>query len=173
GEWDLDVFECRNDSIWSGVIHNASGQQYPIIDGIPRLVRGCWLARCLAQHPEFLRRHGGRFLDGALTLESAAESSEELLKQRTIANFSYQWKRFNKMLPIYEANHRMYLRPRGREFFAGKIGLDGGCGTGRHVYYAAGHGAEMVAIDLSEAVEVAYHNVGSLENVHVAQADIY
>jgi SAM-dependent methyltransferase len=92
---------------------------------------------------------------------------------KTVKNFSYQWKRFNKMLPIYEMNHRLYFHPRGKEFFAGKLGLDAGCGTGRHVYYAAKSGAEMVAIDLSEAVGVAYQNTESLENVHVAQADIY
>jgi SAM-dependent methyltransferase len=102
-----------------------------------------------------------------------SNSAGDALKLKTVANFSYEWKRFNKMLPIYETNHRLYFQPRGKEFFAGKLGLDAGCGTGRHVYYAAKYGAEMVAIDLSDAVEVAYENTRSFANVHVAQADIY
>jgi len=51
--------------------------------------------------------------------------------------------------------------------------LDAGCGFGRHAYYASKMGAEVVAIDLSEAVEAAHRNTRSIGNVHVIQADIY
>jgi SAM-dependent methyltransferase/uncharacterized protein YbaR (Trm112 family) len=172
GQWNVEVFESRGDAIWSGILQNTSGQRYPVIDGIPRLLRGEWLARCLTQHQDFSARYGTHFTD-VLQNQKSPVSQGELLKQRTVANFSYQWKRFNRMLPVYEANHRMYFHPRGEEFFAGRVGLDAGCGTGRHVYYAAKYGAEMVAIDLSDAVEVAYQNTRSFQNVHVAQADIY
>ena len=40
-----------------------------------------------------------------------------------------------------------------RRSFKGKIGLDLGCGFGRHVYNSAQFGAEMVGVDLSEAIE--------------------
>ena len=173
GEWDIEVFGHRNEEIWSGIIFNESGTKYPIIDGIPRLLRGQWLARCLAQHPEFTNQHAGRLSDFQLDSPATNVSFGEALKLKTVENFSYEWKRFNKMLAIYETNHRLYFQPRGKEFFTGKLGLDAGCGTGRHVYYAAKYGAEMVAIDLSDAVEVAYQNTRSLGNVHVAQADIY
>ena len=172
GEWDIDVFEHRDHEIWTGIIINESGTKYPVIEGIPRLLQGEWLARCLRGHPEFSNKHGGRFVDSQLKSFTTI-SSDEMLKLQTVDNFSYEWKRFNRMLPAYETSHRGYFHPRGKEFFAGKLGLDAGCGTGRHVYYAAKYGAEMVAIDLSDAAEVAYQNTRGLENVHVAQADIF
>lgn len=170
GSWEVEVFERDGDDIISGLISNPSGACYPIIDGIPRLLKGVWLERSLAQHSDFTTRHGSRF--AGIARQSVA-SNGDALKLKTIKNFSYQWKRFNRMLAIYEMNHRLYFHPRGEEFFRGRLGLDAGCGTGRHVYYAAKYGAEMVAIDLSDAVEVAYHNTRSMKNVHVAQADIY
>lgn len=173
GEWRIEAFERRGDEIWSGVIVNGKGIQYPIINGIPRLLRGEWLAQCLAQHPEFIRQHPVYFSDSQLNSSAKTVSPDEVLKLKTVKNFSYQWRRFDKMLPAYEANHRLYFHPRGKEFFAGRLGLDAGCGTGRHVYYAAKYGAEMVAIDLSDAVKVAYENTRSLDHVHIAQADIY
>jgi SAM-dependent methyltransferase/uncharacterized protein YbaR (Trm112 family) len=171
GQWEIDVFERRDHEIWTGIVSNESGTKYPVIEGIPRLLRGEWLARCLRRHPEFSNKYGGRFVDRLEALTTA--SPGEALKLKTVDNFSYEWKRFHRMLPIYETNHSLYFHPRGKEFFAGKLGLDAGCGTGRHVYYAAKYGAEMVAIDLSDAAEVAYQNTRSLKNVHVAQADIF
>ena len=51
--------------------------------------------------------------------------------------------------------------------------LDAGCGTGRHAYYAATYGAhEVVALDLSDAVETAAHNLRSFDNVQVVQGDL-
>jgi magnesium-protoporphyrin O-methyltransferase len=40
----------------------------------------------------------------------------------------------------------------------GRRVLDAGCGSGRHAYYAARFGAEVCAIDLGPAVEVARRN---------------
>lgn len=172
GNWDIEVFEERHGEIWNGLIQNDSGTAYPVIEGIPRLLRGYWLERCLARHPQYASRHAGRLGKAAKVVPAMANPNDDL-KIKTVENFSYEWTQFNKMLPIYELNHQEYFQPRGREFFAGKLGLDAGCGTGRHVYYAAKYGAEMVAIDLSDAVEVAFRNTRSLENVHVAQADIF
>ena len=48
-----------------------------------------------------------------------------------------------------------------------------GCGTGRHAYFAAQYGArEVVALDLSEAVETARDNLAQFDNVHVVQGDL-
>jgi SAM-dependent methyltransferase len=52
--------------------------------------------------------------------------------------------------------------------------LDAGCGKGRHAVLAARFGArEVLAVDLSSAVEAAYRNTRELPNVHVVQADLF
>ena len=55
----------------------------------------------------------------------------------------------------------------------GKLVLDSGCGSGRYSEVAANAGAEVVAIDLSFAVDAAWTNLGKRKNVHILQADIF
>jgi SAM-dependent methyltransferase len=50
--------------------------------------------------------------------------------------------------------------------------LDAGCGSGRFAEIASGYGAEVLAVDLSSAVEAARDNLSHLPNVHVVQADL-
>lgn len=45
GEWEVNVFESRDGEIWTGVILQNGIAQYPIIHGIPRLLRGQLLRR--------------------------------------------------------------------------------------------------------------------------------
>jgi len=51
--------------------------------------------------------------------------------------------------------------------------LDAGVGAGRFAEVAAGRGGEVFGVDLTSAVDAAYENIGRLENVHLAQADIF
>jgi len=53
------------------------------------------------------------------------------------------------------------------------VGLDLGCGFGRHIYNAAKFGAEMIGVDISEAIESTRANTNDLPNVHLVQADVY
>ena len=57
--------------------------------------------------------------------------------------------------------------------YAGALVLDAGVGAGRFAECAARKGAEVFGIDLSAATDAAYINIGRLENVHLAQADIW
>src|SRR5205823_4857105 len=75
-----------------------------------------------------------------------------------------------RMLPDDLAGEMRALNP---EFFPGKLGLDAGCGFGRHLHYAARYGAEMVGLDLSEAVLAAYRNNRDNRRAHIVQGDIY
>jgi SAM-dependent methyltransferase len=65
------------------------------------------------------------------------------------------------------------MQPRRPEFFGGKLVLDAGCGTGRHAYYAAKFGARVVAVDLSDAIDVARENTREFRRVCTVQADLY
>lgn len=91
----------------------------------------------------------------------------------TARAFGFQWKRYSGLFDRYRAQFLDWLRPVDASFFAGRTILEGGCGKGRHTTLAAEFGArDIVAIDLSEAAEVAYANTGMHPAVHVVQADL-
>ena len=74
----------------------------------------------------------------------------------------------------WEQNFRDLASPLEPGDFLGKLVLDAGCGFGRHAFFAARYGAEVVAIDSStDAVSAAFRNTESLARVHVVQADVY
>jgi SAM-dependent methyltransferase len=90
----------------------------------------------------------------------------------TALSFGYEWHRFPEMYDEWERQFLNYMQPHGPEFFRGKKILDAGCGNGRFAFYAAKYGAEVWAIDLGPAVEVARKNTESY-NVNVVQADLH
>jgi len=59
------------------------------------------------------------------------------------------------------------------EQLRGKRVLDVGCGMGRFSDVASKWGATVVGVDLSRAVDAAQRNIGSRENIHIAQANIF
>jgi SAM-dependent methyltransferase len=56
---------------------------------------------------------------------------------------------------------------------AGKRVLDVGCGTGRFAEIALKHGATVVGVDLSLAVNAAYKNIGTHPRMHIVQGDVF
>ena len=76
---------------------------------------------------------------------TSERSSEEVLKQKTGLN---------------------------SEQVFGKLVLDAGVGAGRFCDILSRWGADVVGVDLSYAVEVAYRNLRDRPNVIIAQADI-
>jgi SAM-dependent methyltransferase len=100
---------------------------------------------------------------------------EDLVAQqrRTATTFGWQWRHFSEMHSAFEAQFLDWIHPISPEFFRAKRVLDAGCGTGRHAYFAAKYGArEVVGLDLSDAVEIAHHNLRDFENVTVVQGDL-
>lgn len=55
----------------------------------------------------------------------------------------------------------------------GQLVLDVGCGSGRFSEVATRWGATVVGIDLSEAVDSCYRNLGDRPNMHVVQASVF
>ncbi len=136
--------------IVEGLLLCRCGMKFPIINSIPRIL------------PGFIERP-------SVSKTDVFEKKQALTKK----SFGYQWMIFKKMSPAFENNFMNYIYPIKKSFFIGKLGLDAGCGFGRHIYYAAQFGAEMVGIDLSEAIDSTYHNTKHLANVHLVQCDIY
>jgi len=99
----------------------------------------------------------------------------DLVEQQleTAHAFGWQWQHFSEMHPEFEAQFLDWLHPITPDFFRDKRVLDAGCGTGRHAYFAATYDAgEVVALDLSAAVETARCNLAGFDNVHVVQGDL-
>ncbi|MBN2118085.1 MAG: methyltransferase domain-containing protein [Anaerolineales bacterium] len=93
-------------------------------------------------------------------------------------SFGFQWKKFSK-LQLDSYNGTSFSEERFRLItgwtkneLAGKLVLDAGCGAGRFSEIALKHGAELVAFDLSEAVDASQANPSPAEPL-ICQASIY
>jgi SAM-dependent methyltransferase len=94
-------------------------------------------------------------------------------QKKTADAFGWQWQHFAEMHSEFEAQFLDWIDPITPDFFVGKRVLDAGCGIGRHAFFAAKYGArEVIALDLSGAVETARQNLAEFENVHVVQGDL-
>jgi SAM-dependent methyltransferase len=127
-------------------------ESFPIIDDIPRLL--------LPPLREAL-------------LENGSAVGIDEYQVNTARSFGFEWTRFPEMYKEWQQSFLNYMQPHGPEFFRGKKVLDAGCGNGRFAYYASKYGAEVWAIDLGPAVEVARRNTEKLGNVRVVQADLH
>lgn len=96
-----------------------------------------------------------------------------VVEQQTAEAFGYEWTRYSELADRYRQQFLDWLAPADASFFQGKAVLEGGCGKGRHTALAAEFGAkDVVALDLSVAVDAAFANTRHLENVHIVQADL-
>lgn len=127
-------------------------QQFPIVRDIPRLLLSP--------------------LREALLSEESTSATDDP-QVRTARSFGYEWTRFPEMYAQWQQNFLNYMQPHEPEFFSGKKVLDAGCGNGRFAVYAAKYGAEVWALDLGQAVEVAERNTQNAGTIQVVQADLH
>jgi SAM-dependent methyltransferase len=94
-------------------------------------------------------------------------------EKKTADAFGYEWTQFPELADRYRQQFLDWIRPVTPDFFKGKLVLEGGCGKGRHTAVVAGCGArDVVAIDLSHAVDAAFANTRNLANAHIVQGDL-
>lgn len=163
-----EAFVAQEEELLQGALRCRCKEAVPVIEGIPRFLED-WPK----QFPEFARQYGRR-VGGADSEAFLAQAGHfQRYQQRTRKSFGYQWTAFGRMVCDFRDNFLNYIHPLGPEDFAGKLGLDVGCGFGRHIFNAASLGAEMVGVDLSRAIDVAAENTKMLPKVHLIQADLY
>ena len=170
GQLTCTAFSETGTEVLEGILVCDCGRWYPIIDGIPRLLPDSLKADYLLDN-NFWEKHRSK-IPKIIGLTDGKDASINL-KRRTSDSFGFEWATFSEIVKEYETNFLSYISPIEASFFKDKLVLDAGCGAGRHAYYATKFGAEVVAMDLSKAVEAAYKNTRQFSKVHVVQADIY
>lgn len=173
GPLDLDAFRAASE-VEEGVLTcTGCGRTFPVITGIPRLLPDALAQRVVEFHPKFFQRYADEMASYLTRGRTGPHDGWWRAEQRTLTSYSYQWRKFKEMFPQWEQVFQDSIQPMSPEFFRGKLGLDAGCGFGRSLYYAASYGAEMIGVDLSEAVEAARENTRHLPGVHLVQGDIF
>lgn len=91
--------------------------------------------------------------------------------EKTRDSFAWEWQRYPGSLPEDE---RIFLEEAqiGREELHGKLVLDAGCGMGRYSLVAYSLGAEVVALDLSDAVLCLVDEARKRPKLHLVQGDL-
>jgi SAM-dependent methyltransferase/uncharacterized protein YbaR (Trm112 family) len=95
------------------------------------------------------------------------------------STFGRQWNYFRTVqIDSYNKNTRSLQMLRettgwDEDALRGRTLLDAGVGAGRFADCASAHGARVFGVDLTNAVDAAFLNIGRRENVHLAQADIF
>lgn len=148
----------------------ACAAAFPIIAGVPRLLAPALLAQVRARHPKFFAAHP-QFLAGH------HGGGDDPLAD-TLASFSRQRLDLDLPGPELAAQWQKNLRRNlgsalPLEDLRGRRILDVGCGFGRHLRVASDHGAEVVGVDLSGGVDVAFKNLAGRPNCHILQANIH
>jgi SAM-dependent methyltransferase len=94
------------------------------------------------------------------------------LPESYAASFGRQWNRYDVARPEEdEATFRVKTGVSASDL-AGKLVLDAGCGGGRYALLTGGHGARVIGVDISAAVEKAATLCAGLPDVLIAQADL-
>ena len=142
-----DCNACHQEEILEGMFSCACGLAYPVIEGIPRLIRN---AR--EEYPEFFARHG--FTDGA------KPAPQPVADRRSSRSFGRQWQIYREGdATWFKDDHGLRkrellynLQTTPEELSASTV-LDGGCGNGELTRSFAEYGPEVVAMDFSRSVE--------------------
>jgi SAM-dependent methyltransferase/uncharacterized protein YbaR (Trm112 family) len=164
-----DCALCYTFDVIEGALRcEGCGANFPIINGVPRLLRGALLARLQPRYPCFFARHPEFLPPAATVYDPLADTFESLTRQRLDLRppgpgFAHEWT---------EHLRRNLGKALSLESLYDQLILDVGCGFGRHLYVACQHGAEVVGVDLSAGVDIARQNNLTHPRCHLVEADI-
>jgi SAM-dependent methyltransferase/uncharacterized protein YbaR (Trm112 family) len=159
---ELTVDSADAGEVMEGTLACSCGASYPIIGGVPRILRKELLDDVLLTYG---RANGGQS-------PQAASDAVADVQKATMSAFGFEWLRYSD----YDADNYDNWMPEGfspQEGFADRIGLEIGCGAGRHAEKTAQWAREHFAVDLSYAVDAAFRRNRHSLNCHVIQADAF
>jgi ubiquinone/menaquinone biosynthesis C-methylase UbiE/uncharacterized protein YbaR (Trm112 family) len=176
----LEIFQTEShdpEEILEGALPCACGLVYPILGGIPRMIRN---AR--DEYPEFFARYDVR--RKGQPLPPGEPVAEPFADKRSSRSFGLQWQIYR------EGDHTWFKDDAGlrkKEFLynldttpeelSRSTLLDAGCGNGELTRAVAEYGPEIVAMDFSRSVENARrrlfeHSPGLAHRVHYLQGNV-
>jgi len=160
--WEIDegAIRCKDCNIF-----------YPIINGIPRLLPKSLWNELVKSHKDFFIKYKNNFRDYFNVPE--LKNFEIKKTKETLRSYSYQWQKFDEMIEEWKDYFMDFIYPFREDFFKDKLCLDAGAGFGRFSYYPVEFGAEVVSMDLSEAVQSSYKNNSKHPFCYVVQADLH
>jgi SAM-dependent methyltransferase/uncharacterized protein YbaR (Trm112 family) len=148
---------------------------YPISGGVPRIL-SAKLRTKVGGMGRGDPRSDPRLGEWKDTL-GPVQSSDVQFDEIQLANqshYGYEWKTFHHQFETWDRIYKeMYVPGYSDDFFSGKLGLDVGCGMARYTRPPIRRGAEMVGVDLSNAIEAAWENAQLDPAFHAVQADVY
>jgi SAM-dependent methyltransferase len=124
---------------------------YPVIGGTARMLRADRRADLFEGYPEAARALGLR--------RDKTVTRPKDVKRRTAGSFAYEWEEFGALRAEWRKNFVEYMQPHDPAWFADRLVLDVGTGSGRHSFHAARLGARVVAVDLGRSIDVARRNL--------------
>lgn len=179
----LDCRVCYAWEIDEGILGCLDCQQlYPIIEGVPRLIRGAY-----GEYREFFYAHRKIVSSFSGQREAAAAlggMDPLIFDRRSNESFSLQWERFDygdKTWFKDDADLRKLEFTQSMDLGEGKLRgaliLDAGCGNGKLTAAIAAYGAEIVGMDLSRSVVRAHANRAAVSGtralfVHFVQGNV-
>ncbi|HTJ77253.1 MAG TPA: methyltransferase domain-containing protein [Acidimicrobiales bacterium] len=175
GRLRLHPFTAEEDHVMEGALACLGcGAVYLVVGGVPRL-----LPRSLYWDAAFADRFGTELAAvGAPPGQDHEVVPGADLKRATAAAYGFEWNTWSRFGwepgGQFDAGPEVFrtkslLAPND---LAGRVVVDAGCGNGRYSAAAARHAAQVIAIDLSTAVDAAFTNLRDLPGAHVVQGDL-
>jgi len=149
---------------------------YSIVGGIPRILTNelkTIAAEMGRGNPTTDERLDREMDDIAPVAKDQDEALFQKIQKANQSNYGYEWQAFSHEYDQWEEVYESNYVKEDNAFFQGKLGLDAGCGMARYTRVSVGKGAEMVGLDLSNAIEAAYERGKALPMFHAVQGDIF
>lgn len=148
----------------------ACRERYPVMSGIPRLLRAAGRARLVKERSQW-------FMGDEVRRRLAEEwrvGDGEQHPDGVVAGFDFEWSRFPsagsaELSAIWE---RYFDLVPADLFGPDRVVLDAGCGAGRWSLEVVKRGPRVIAVDLGLSVEVAQRNTEGSGRVACVQADV-